>query len=282
MGTGTPEQPLQTTKVVFVDGDPFPREALADVLRTKGFAVHVATDGLAGLQLIRMVRPDVVLLDIILPKINGSRLCRLLRQDPQLRPTPIIALSGLAPQDLRRFPELSADAYVAKGPLSRLLDHLLQALRYVEERGPGAIGGGIFGYEGFHPRRLVSEMVAQLRRYESLIQMLGVGVLELDAAGRILMATPAAATCLGKREARLIAEPLAALVPARERRVLQEVLEDLQRSRTGKTVRVQVSLGAKAVSLRFSSATDEGVLTGILVTISSAQAERHSPAGRGG
>ena len=280
MDTETPDQRPRTQPLVFVDDEPFLREAITEVLKTKGFDVHGATDGLEGLQLIRTLRPAYIILDIILPKIDGGQVCRLLRQDPQLRHTPIIAFSGLAPQDFRRFPGLSADAYVAKGPLDRVTTNLLRALQYVAERDRGDLPGGIFGYEGFHPRRLVSEMVVQMRRYAALIQLLGLGVLELDADGRILMANARAAHLLGRREAQLITQPLAALVPAQTRRVIEDVLKELQGSRTEETVRVTVALGAKALALGFSGTTGEGELTGILVTIKPAPAERQAEVAR--
>jgi CheY-like chemotaxis protein len=280
MDTATPAQRPGPQSLVFVDDEPFLREAITAVLKTKGFDVHGATDGLAGLQLIRTLRPAFVILDIILPKIDGSQVCWLLRRDPQLRATPLIAFSGLAPQDLRRFPKLSADAYVAKGPLSVVTTNLLRALQYVAERKPGDLQGGTFGYEGFHPRRLVSEMVVQMRRYAALIQLLGLGVLELDADGRILMANARAAHLLGRREAQLITQPFAALFPARTRRVLQDVLDEVQRARTEATVRVTVALGAKALALGFSGTTDAGEVTGILVTLKPAPAARQATAAR--
>jgi len=280
MGTETPDQRPNPKTLVFVDDDPFFRAAITEVLTSKGFAVHVATDGLEGLQLIRTLRPAYIILDIILPKIDGSQVCWLLRRDPQLRHTPIIAFSGLAPQDLRHFPKLSADAYVAKGPLSLITTNLLRALQYVAERGRGDLRGGTFGYEGFRPRRLVSEMVVQIRRYAALIQLLGVAVLELDAAGRMLMASAAAARLLGKREAQLITQPFAALFPARTRRVIEDLLDEVQRSRTEATVRVTVALGANVLALGFAGGTDAGELTGILVTIKPAPAARQAEATR--
>ena len=269
MATEVPEQQVPAKTIVFVDDDGFMREAIGEILKNKGFEVRVAKDGLEGLQLIRSLHPDYVILDIILPKIDGGRVCWLLRQDPQLRNTPIIAFSGLGPQDFRRFPELSADAYVAKGPLTIVTTNILAAIKYVDERGRGDIQGGIFGYEGFHPRQLISEMVYLKRHYETLVRSFGAGVLEIDTEGRILMANAAAANLLGKREVRLIALSFPSLFPAKERRVIQEIIEELQKSRSGETVRVKVSLGGTELSLGFACAADEGELTGILVTMES-------------
>ena len=89
----------QTTgeRIVFVDDDPLVLEAIGELLRSKGYEVHLAHDGLEGLLTIRKLAPTYVLLDIVLPKIDGSRLCWLVRQDPRLRNTLIIAFSGLSP-----------------------------------------------------------------------------------------------------------------------------------------------------------------------------------------
>lgn len=279
MATEVPEQqaPSKTSKtIVFVDDDSFMREAIGEILKNKGFEVRVAKDGLDGLQLIRSLHPDYVILDIILPKIDGGRVCWLLRQDPQLRNTPVIAFSGLGPQDFRRFPELSADAYVAKGPLTIVTTNLLAAIKYVDERGRGDIQGGIFGYEGFHPRQLISEMVYLKRHYESLVRSFGSGVLEIDAEGRILMVNAAAANLLGKREVRLITLSFPSLFPAKERRIIQDILEELQKSRTAETVRVKVSIGPTELSVGFSCTADEGELTGILVTLESTRRDQET------
>jgi PAS domain S-box-containing protein len=280
MDPQAPDEQTRTDSLVFVDDDAFPREALRELLKTKGFEVHVAEDGLEGLEIIRRIHPDYIILDIILPKLDGSQVCWLLRRDRRLHSTPIIALSGLAPQDFRRFPRLSADAYVAKGPLPSVIPHLLAALQYVAERRGGVLHGGLFGYEGFRPRRLVSEMLAQMRRYAALIQLLSWGVLDLDAEGRILLANAAAAHLLGKREAQLIGQPFLALFPARSRQVLQDVLAEVQRAPTEETLRVTAALGPKALALGVSGAKDQGVVKRILVTITPAPAKSEAEAVR--
>ena len=67
--------------IVFADNDPLVLDAIGELLRSKGYDVHVAEDGLAAWQLIREVRPTYVLLDVVMPKLDGSRLCWMIRQD---------------------------------------------------------------------------------------------------------------------------------------------------------------------------------------------------------
>jgi PAS domain S-box-containing protein len=93
------------------------------------------------------------------------------------------------------------------------------------------------------------------------------GVVELDTEGRILMANPGACEILGKKENRLIAERLPLLLPAKDRQVVQEILTELKKARAREECRMPVSFGAKEVSVRFSSAVEEGACTGILVTL---------------
>jgi CheY-like chemotaxis protein len=169
--------------VVFADNDPIVLEAITELLRTKGYEVHQTRDGLEALQAIRRIHPSYVILDIVMPKIDGSRVCWLVRQDPQLRDTPIIAFSALSPEQIRRFPELSADAYVAKGPLAVVAGNILMAIKNLEERGRGDLQGGIFGYEGFQSRGLITEMLVLKRYWEVLVRTFDHGVLGLDEGG---------------------------------------------------------------------------------------------------
>ena len=101
-GKKADDQPAPKS-IVFADNDPLLQEALGELLRDKGYEVHMASDGLEALLTIRRVRPSFVLLDIVMPKIDGSRVCWLIRQDQHLRNTPIIAISGLSlPRCVRR------------------------------------------------------------------------------------------------------------------------------------------------------------------------------------
>jgi two-component system cell cycle sensor histidine kinase/response regulator CckA len=178
--------------ILFADNDPILLDAIPELLQTKGYDVHVTQDGLETLQAIRRLKPSYVILDIVMRKLDGSRVCWLIRQDPELKNTPMIAFSALSPDQIRRFPELSADAYVAKGPLTVVANHLLMALKYLDEHGRGDLNGGIFGYEGFQSRRLISEMLGMKRYWETLFRVFEHGILTLDEEGRILLANPAA------------------------------------------------------------------------------------------
>ena len=102
-------------KTLVVDDDPALRETLCEVLEAEGFAVSTAGDGEQALRQWEEVRPDLVLLDIRMPGLDGHEVCQRLRQWDPLRTTPIIMLTALSneAEAVRGF-EVGADDYVTK------------------------------------------------------------------------------------------------------------------------------------------------------------------------
>ncbi len=98
--------------LLLVEDDDVIREATQLALERNGFTVDVAADGLTGLAAFRDRRPDVALLDIMLPGMNGVSLCRQIREES---PTPVIMMSARAdPVDVVLGLEAGADDYVTK------------------------------------------------------------------------------------------------------------------------------------------------------------------------
>jgi PAS domain S-box-containing protein len=264
--------------IVFADNDPLLQEALGELLRDNGFEVHIARDGLEALLAIRSVKPNFVVLDIVMPKIDGGRVCWLVRQDRHIRNTPIIAFSGLSPQNMRRFPELSADAYVAKGPLAVMANNLLSAIKFVEQGGRGdLVEGGIFGFEGFRPRQLISEMLYVKRHYENLMRSLECGIIELDENGRILMTNALACKILGKKEGNLIGETLSSFFPPGDRRTAQDLLDQLKAAHLPEECRMVATIQEREQFLRLCSTVEDGKCTGIIATLEARSPEAKSP-----
>jgi CheY-like chemotaxis protein len=133
--------------VLLVDDDRFVREAVGEFLHEQGYQVRLALDGLEALQAVRADPPDFLVLDLVMPKVDGGRLCRYLREDSLLRHIPIIVFSALAARDIVGMQEVSADAYVAKGPLPIVTKNLLAALevKYVSIPNTGVSSGTYWG-----------------------------------------------------------------------------------------------------------------------------------------
>ncbi len=83
------------TKILCVDDDPLIRQMLGDILRFHGYAVMTAPDGEIGLQAARVERPDLILLDVMMPGMDGFEVCRRVKADPTMKSTPIIILTAM-------------------------------------------------------------------------------------------------------------------------------------------------------------------------------------------
>lgn len=84
-------------------------------LEASGYDVHTATDGLTGLNLARTLKPDLIILDIMLPKMNGYKISRFLKYDEEYKHIPVIMLTALSGDDDRTTGvETGANAYITK------------------------------------------------------------------------------------------------------------------------------------------------------------------------
>ena len=86
-------------KIIVVEDEPILLKALNIELLSAGFEVLSATAGDSGLELISKEKPDAVLLDLLLPKMNGFEILRQLQENPQLKTIPVIVLSNLGQKD---------------------------------------------------------------------------------------------------------------------------------------------------------------------------------------
>lgn len=103
------------TKILIVEDE----RMLADMYGTKftmeGFEIVKAYDGADGLEKARAEQPDFILLDIIMPKLDGFAVLKELRNDPKLKNTPVLMLTNLGQDDdIKKGKELGAEDYFVK------------------------------------------------------------------------------------------------------------------------------------------------------------------------
>ncbi len=102
-------------KILIVDDEDFFIQPIKMLLERAGYEIHVANDGMSGLTKARLVKPDLIMLDLMLPGMDGYQICRLLKFDEQFRNIPIVIVSA---KDTDRDRELGktsgADQYLTK------------------------------------------------------------------------------------------------------------------------------------------------------------------------
>ncbi len=160
-------------KILVVDDEPVLVETIAYNLEQAGYEVTTAADGASALEMARRERPDLVILDIMLPEMDGLEVCRLLRRENSTATTPIMMLTAKGEEiDKVVGLEVGADDYVTKPFGRRELLARVKALLRRAEYAP---------HSGERPAQVTTEGSVQSNRE------LVAGPLRIDLAGRRVM-----------------------------------------------------------------------------------------------
>jgi len=114
---GTPDRP---SRVLVVDDNVQNLELLVEYCESIGLATTRAVDGLEALEVVNQLKPDLILLDIMMPRMSGFEVCQKLKSDPGTRDIPIIMVTALNEMgDIERAVEAGTDDFLSK-PVNRL------------------------------------------------------------------------------------------------------------------------------------------------------------------
>src|SRR5512145_51096 len=130
--------PVRGARVLVVEDEPDVAEMIRYNLGKEGYDVRVAGNGTEALRQVKEARPDVILLDIMVPHLNGWEICRRLKQDRETVAIPVIMVTGRAEEGDKVLGfEMGADDYVTK-PFSPR--ELVARVRAVLRRGQPGVG----------------------------------------------------------------------------------------------------------------------------------------------
>ena len=109
------EDKVTDKKILIVDDEPFILKSLTFVLKKEGFVVDSATNGMEAKEKIKKLKPDIVFLDVMMPKMNGLEVCQWMRQDPVLKQIYVIILTAKGQEaDREKGLQIGADEYMTK------------------------------------------------------------------------------------------------------------------------------------------------------------------------
>ncbi|MCX7832181.1 MAG: response regulator [Actinobacteria bacterium] len=102
-------------KILVVDDSPTIREMIKGLLEKIGYEIEMASDGFEALEVVKKVLPDLIILDVNMPKMDGFRVCRLLKFDRNFRNIPIIMLTARDEEEnIKIGIKTGADLYLTK------------------------------------------------------------------------------------------------------------------------------------------------------------------------
>ena len=103
-----------TAKILLVEDSRYLRTASRRLLTQAGFSVVEASDGEEALRQVRESQPDLIILDMLLPRLGGEHVLQVLRQAPATAHLPLIVLSGLSQKNAGKLKKTGATAYIEK------------------------------------------------------------------------------------------------------------------------------------------------------------------------
>ncbi len=192
-----PDAPRSTgkKKILVIDNSRLIVTLMATFLEREGHEVMTAEDAFSALDIVKEFTPQVIYIDLIMPKISGSDLCRIFRTLPQLKDTYIVIVSAAAMENPIDFASIGANACVAKGPFGSMSRHILDTLIESSAPRPQKPNLKIRGTENLHSRQITRELLVENKHLKILLDSMSQGVIEI-LNNRMTYANPAALSLL--------------------------------------------------------------------------------------
>jgi PAS domain S-box-containing protein len=214
-------------KILVVDNHPVILKYMANLLGKEGHQVMTAEDGLSALDILMTFIPHVIFIDLVMPNIDGEQLCRIIHEMPSLKDTYKVILSATIAENSRDFKELSADAFIVKGPFDQMEKHVLAAIEQSDRSDSMAPPEIIMGSKGVYKREITRELISAKGHLETILGNISDGILELTLEGRIIFANPAAVNLMGSAEEVLLGSKFHELINEGDRKGIENYLLEI-------------------------------------------------------
>ncbi len=199
---------INKNKILVVDNNPVLLKLMTTLLADQeGHQVRTASHGLEALDVLKSFTPDIIFVDLIMPKIGGAELCRIIRSMPELKDVLLVILSAIAKESQEDLPP-PADICIAKGPFSTTAKHVLHAVEWVGmEKLPGSKLRRL-GFEDAFQREATTELLCWKKHFEVILNNMSEAIFEITSDWRIVYANPKGINLLAHREEELLGASL--------------------------------------------------------------------------
>ena len=256
---------MKKKKILVVDDNPVMQKQIVKLLGQEGHRVAAAQDGVEALDLLTSFIPDILFVDLIMPKIGGDKLCQLIRKMPHLKDCYLVIVSAAAAELEFDYKKIGADACIAKGPYDVMTQHILAAIEESECSVPEGKPQPIKGLGSVFARRITKELLSRSYHLETILESLPEGILEIFS-GRIIYVNSAAGFLLGlPLEKVLGSNPIDLFDPEMRSRI--ESLLKLERGEPSEmTLDASIALNNKQVTIKNLHVKEESSTTILLIT----------------
>ncbi len=182
-------------KILIVDDNRLLRKFLSTHLTKEGHDVQTAEDGFAALEILSSFSPDVMFIDLFMPKIDGERLCQIVRSRKELADCYVVILSAGIAETGKDYTQIGANACIAKGSFSNMAKNVQTAVRESDAPIQADTQKSIIGLDAVYSRQLTKELISKNRHLETILESMTEGFLEIFS-DRVVFANQAAVEML--------------------------------------------------------------------------------------
>ncbi len=206
-------------KILVVDDNRMILKFLSNLLDGEGHEVKTCEDGLSALSLLTTFEPDIVFVDLIIPKIGGDKLCQIIRTMEHMKDCYLVIISAAVAEMDLDFRKIGVNACIAKGPFGQMGKHVLAAIKDSNDPSTFTSEHGIVGIASVngipvYARRMTKELLGRNRHLETILESMNEGIIEVYT-GRVVYANSAAV--------KLFAVPLENLLSAKPQNLFDDV-----------------------------------------------------------
>ncbi|MDI6761883.1 MAG: response regulator [Thermodesulfobacteriota bacterium] len=252
-------------KSLVVDNDPVMLKWITNLLEKEGYQVLTGEDGLSALDILKTYRPDIIFTDLIMPNIDGEKLCEMIRKDPDLKNVFLVVFSATASEEETNILQFGADLCIAKCSFDKMTKHIQKALDEVDRRAPVAGTGHVIGLEDSFPRQITKELLSDRKHFEVILGSMAEGILEITPQGRIVYSNPSAVSLIGIPEEKLLASNLLNLFHDKDQERMKGLLSTFNTHRKTVNGDPPLQLDGKQVSLSLLPILDKEHRTTIIL-----------------
>jgi two-component system cell cycle sensor histidine kinase/response regulator CckA len=191
-------------KILVVDDDRVMLKFVTKLLTRDGHEVLTAEDGFAALNLLATFSPDIIFFDLIMPRIDGGKLIKIVRNMPQLNDCYLVIVSAAVAEIDFNFQETGADSYIAKGPFSSMANHIRDAIEASETPRRREDPKPIRGLDNIYARQLTKELLSRNRHLETILESMAEGILEVYT-NKVVYANGVAVSLLALPQKKILA-----------------------------------------------------------------------------
>jgi two-component system cell cycle sensor histidine kinase/response regulator CckA len=221
-------------KILVVDDNRMMVSFMTKTLEKDGHEVFSAEDGLAALEMLTSLTPDIMFIDLVMPKIGGDKLCQIIWEMPRLKDCYVVIVSGAVGEMDLDYTKFGADTCIAKGPFGEMAKYVLEAVKESDSPRKNGREKQIMGLEALesipiYARQMTKELLSKNLHLETILESIAEGILEVHSA-RVVYANSAAVSLFGVPQEKLLASYFIDLFEED----LQPRVESLLKSETGK------------------------------------------------